>query len=55
MTSRIPILLAAAASMIANPFRAGAADMEKPQYYEVRIYATQSAEQQKRVPGTDRE
>ena len=49
MTSRIPILLAAAASMIANPFRATAADMEKPQYYEVRIYATQSAEQQKRV------
>ena len=29
--------------------RADAGDAEKPQYYEVRIYSTQSAEQQKRV------
>jgi len=29
--------------------RADAADAEKPQYYEVRIYSTQSEEQQKRV------
>jgi hypothetical protein len=49
MTSRILILLAAAASIVANPFRAAAVDAEKPQFYEVRIYATQSAEQQKRV------
>jgi NIPSNAP len=49
MTSRILILLAAVAAMIANPFRAVAADTEKPQYYEVRIYDTQSVEQQKRV------
>jgi hypothetical protein len=49
MTSRILILLAAATPMIANPFRAAAADAERPQYYEVRIYATESAAQQKRV------
>jgi hypothetical protein len=49
MTSRILTLLAAVGAVIGNPSRAGAADAEKPQYYEVRIYATQSAEQQQRV------
>src|ERR1035438_9658198 len=49
MTSRILILLATVAAMIVSPSRAEAADAEKPQYYEVRIYTTQSAEQQQRV------
>jgi hypothetical protein len=49
MSSRILILFTAAASLIVNPFRATAADAEKPQYYELRIYATLSAEQQQRV------
>jgi hypothetical protein len=49
MTSRILILLATVAVMTGNPTRAVAADAEKPQYYEVRIYTTQSAEQQQRV------
>jgi len=49
MTSRILFLIAAVAAMTGNPTRAVAADAEKPQYYEVRIYATQSAEQQQRV------
>ncbi|MGA2029955.1 MAG: NIPSNAP family protein [Verrucomicrobiota bacterium] len=49
MTSRILILIAAVAAMTGNPSRGVAADAEKPQYYEVRIYATQSAEQQQRV------
>jgi hypothetical protein len=49
MTSRILILLAAVTAMTGNPFRAAAADAEKPQYYELRIYDTQSAGQQKRV------
>ena len=49
MTSRILILLATVAAMIGSSTRTLAADAEKPQYYEVRIYATQSAEQQQRV------
>jgi hypothetical protein len=49
MTSRILFLLAALAAMIGHPSRAGTADAEKPQYYEVRIYTTQSAAQQQRV------
>jgi hypothetical protein len=49
MTSRILFLLAAVVSLINNPIRVAAADTEKPQYYEVRIYTTQSAGQQKRV------
>jgi hypothetical protein len=49
MTSRILFLLAAVIAMNGNPMRARAADAEKPQFYEVRIYATQSAEQQQRV------
>lgn len=49
MTSRILILLAAVAAMTGNPSRTVAADVQKPQYYEVRIYATQSEDQQQRV------
>jgi hypothetical protein len=49
MSSRILILLATVAAMIGNPSGAVAADAEKPQYYEVRIYATQSEAQQQRV------
>jgi hypothetical protein len=49
MTSRILFLLATIAAMIGNPSRAVAADSDKPQYYELRIYATQSAEQQQRI------
>ena len=49
MSSRILILLAAVAAITGNPSGAVAADAEKPQYYEVRIYTTQSAEQQQRV------
>ena len=49
MTSRILFLLAAVAAVIGNPSGAVAADADKPQYYEVRIYTTQSAEQQQRV------
>jgi hypothetical protein len=49
MSSRILILLAAVAAMTGHPSGAVAADAEKPQYYEVRIYVTQSEEQQQRV------
>ncbi|HTX20841.1 MAG TPA: NIPSNAP family protein [Candidatus Aquilonibacter sp.] len=49
MTSRILILLATVAAAVGHPTRAAAADAEKPQYYEVRIYATQSAGQQQQV------
>jgi NIPSNAP len=36
-------------AVLGIPSRTVAADAEKPQYYEVRIYSTQSAEQQQRV------
>ncbi len=49
MTARILILLAAVVTLIGHPSRAMAADAEKPQYYEVRIYTIQSVEQQQRV------
>lgn len=53
MTSRIALqtimALAAMFIMIGQPFHATAADMDKPQYYELRIYATQSAGQQQRI------
>jgi len=49
MSSRILFLLAAVAAMIGSSSRVVAADAEKPQYYEVRIYATQSEAQQQRV------
>ena len=49
MTLRILYLLAAVAAITGKPSRAALAEAEIPQYYEVRIYATQSAEQQQRV------
>ncbi len=41
--------LAAVVAMIGNPSRAIAADSEKPQYYELRVYTTKSADQQQRI------
>jgi hypothetical protein len=43
------LFLAVAVAAIGNPSRAAAADSENPQYYELRIYTTKSAEQQQRV------
>ncbi len=36
-------------AVVGNPFRTAAADSEKPQYYELRVYTTQSPEQRQRV------
>jgi hypothetical protein len=49
MNSRILIIFAALAAAIGNPSRAADTDPAKPQYYELRIYTTQSEAQQKRV------
>src|SRR5580700_4559932 len=53
MTSRIlfqtPIAIAAAVLFTGSPTGAFAADEDKPQYYEVRIYTTSSEAQQQRV------
>jgi hypothetical protein len=49
MTSHLRFLLAALAIVLGTVAGAGAAEAETPQYYEVRIYTTQSAEQQQRV------
>ena len=43
------VVLAAVAAVIGNPSRTAAADSGKPQYYELRVYTTQSEAQQKRV------
>ncbi len=43
------ILLVIAAVFIGNPLRALAADAEKPQYYEIRVYTTVSDTQRQRV------
>ena len=43
------VFLAAVAVVFGNPIRAAAADSEKPQYYELRVYTTKSEEQQRRV------
>src|SRR5450755_2041019 len=43
------IILAVVVTVIANPSRLAAADSDKPQYYELRVYTTKSAEQQQRV------
>ncbi len=43
------VALVAAVVLIKEPNRVAAADLETPQYYEVRVYSTQSAEQQQRV------
>ncbi|HEX3856797.1 MAG TPA: NIPSNAP family protein [Verrucomicrobiae bacterium] len=49
MVSRIFFIISAAVAVIGNPCYAIAADEEKPQYYELRIYTTKSAEQQQRI------
>ncbi len=53
MISRIVLhpamILAAAVAIIGQPMPDVAADADKPQYYELRIYTTKSAEQQKRI------
>jgi NIPSNAP len=51
MISRIQfmVLLAVVATLFSNPFHAVAADSEKPQYYELRVYTTKSVEQQRQV------
>ena len=49
MTSRILFLLAVAIALIGSATCTMAADATRPQYYEVRIYSTSSAEQQQRV------
>jgi len=43
------VALVAVVVLINEPNRADAADVATPQYYEVRIYSTQSAQQQQRV------
>jgi hypothetical protein len=43
------LALAAGVAVIGNPFRAAAADADKNQYYEVRIYSTTSDAQRQRV------
>jgi hypothetical protein len=51
MMLRVPfmIFLAAMAIVFGNPSRVAAQDSENPQYYEVRVYTTQSAEQRQRI------
>ena len=46
---KFSIVLAAATAVIGNSSVATAADAEQPQYYELRVYSTQSAEQRQRV------
>jgi hypothetical protein len=43
------VVLAAVVTLLGHPARTAAADLEKPQYYELRVYTTKSEEQQKRV------
>jgi hypothetical protein len=51
MISRIGLrgILIAALSLVGAPSRTSAAESGTPQYYELRVYVTQSQEQQKRV------
>ncbi len=49
MILRTLFALVVAISMIGNPSRTAAADLEKPQYYELRVYTTKSEAQQKRI------
>ncbi len=49
MILRILFTLAAAVAVIGNPSRAAAGDAAKPQYYELRVYTTQSEAQRQRV------
>jgi len=46
---RPALALAAAVTLISQPLRAADESSEKPQYYELRVYSTQSAEQQRRI------
>ena len=46
---KFSIVLAAATAVIGNSSVATAADADQPQYYELRVYSTQSAEQRQRV------
>ena len=43
------VLLTSVAALFGNPFHVVAADSDKPQYYELRVYTTKSEEQQQRV------
>jgi len=43
------VFLAALATLFGNSPRVVAADSEKPQYYELRVYITKSEEQQRRI------
>ncbi|HXC35847.1 MAG TPA: NIPSNAP family protein [Candidatus Acidoferrales bacterium] len=43
------VFLAAMAALFGNPSRVAAADPDKPQYYELRVYTTKSEEQQQRI------
>jgi hypothetical protein len=47
--ARALTVLVALVAFMSHPFPATAADQEMPQYYELRIYNTQSAEQQQQV------
>jgi len=49
MITRLLILLTMAAAVILQPARVAAADTDKPQYYELRVYYTQSEAQQQRI------
>lgn len=46
---RITTSLFAVVAFVGHAFQVNAADADKPQYYEVRIYITQSAAQQQRI------
>jgi len=49
MIPRTLLLLAAVVAVLVQPSRTAAAAPDKPQYFELRIYSTQSAAQQKRI------
>jgi NIPSNAP len=49
MISRIQFIVFLVATLFGNPFRVAAADPDKLQYYELRVYTTKSVEQQRRV------
>jgi hypothetical protein len=49
MISRLLIFLTLMATLAGHPLVLAAAEAEKPQYYELRIYTTQSEDQQKRI------
>ncbi len=49
MNSSVIAFLALAGAFAVSMLPAAAADADKPQYYELRVYTTKSAEQQKLV------